>query len=121
MRDELTFTGRQQLLVDKNEKKGGQYWIYNKKTNTIRTFANSDLCLTFDSKDGAIIKAYEDKDQNEVEYVKSTGQLRNSANKDQCLEVVKNDDEGAMKVGKCNSNNAAQKFYPFYTYQVPGN
>jgi hypothetical protein len=103
--------------VKSNEKKGGEFFIWNKKTSTIRSFANSGFALAVNGND-IIIKPYTDEPANVFEYVKETYQLRNpKLNK--CIQA-ENKEEGKMTAATCNYNNPFQKFYPFYTYQVTG-
>ena len=59
-------------MLKANEKKGGEFFLWNKESLTIRTFANSSYALTFDAKQGVVIKPYEDEDANQLEYIKAT-------------------------------------------------
>ena len=54
-----------------NEKKGGEFFIWNKKTSSIRAFANSGFTLSARGND-MVVKPFTEENENLWEYVKET-------------------------------------------------
>ena len=75
--DDLIDTNVFPTTMHENEQKGGEFFIWNKKTSSIRSFANSGYTLSA-MGDNIVLKPYKDEQTNMWEYVKETYQLRNA-------------------------------------------
>jgi hypothetical protein len=114
---DLVNTSQFNLKLEDQDFKGGEYFLWNNNSETIRAFSNSSFTLSADDKKNAIIEPFKnDIKNNQIEYLKETSQVKNFKN-NLCLTAQKDD---SLDFAACKKDDIDQQFYPLYTYQVQG-